>query len=75
MRKSLQEKLKKYDTLKNEWNDLVRKGEENMKCHNGEQADAYFQKAIDMEADLLQSLSNLIRIRDMIIRKEMNNKG
>jgi hypothetical protein len=68
MRKSLREKIATYDAAKDQWDAFVKQGEANLKYKNGEHADAYFQKALDMETELLRKLSELIRIRDLIMK-------
>jgi hypothetical protein len=72
MRKSLREKIAIYDAAKDQWDSFVKQGEANLKHKNGEQADAYFQKALDMEIEILRKLSDLIRIRDLIMKAEIS---
>jgi len=73
MRRSLREKLASYDESKARWDALVKKGESSM-SKNGEQAEAYFFAALDMEDELTCKITELYRLRDAILRKEKGIK-
>ena len=61
----LRDKLEAFDQRKAEWNRVMERGETMMPV-NGEQAEAYFMQADEMQDLLTDEMSHIMRLRALL---------